>query len=388
MMRFCEAMLATLFSFAILCLTLFSPASAQGFEETIVLKPQKISFVPKEYFFKEFIDSRKDKGSVGTIIIAGGEPGQKQISSSISLKGGTVNAIENLIKNSLTADPGLRAVIFNLKDLKISEEITTGGMIKGRVQIVISFEILRNNQPIKLIEYKGGSGYIRSANNLTVTGPVLVKNILNGLQYFNTWINREAATNEKLAEKVIVSFSEFKVGSNIDTLFYSISRLLAWKDFKSKPDVSSRFAAEIFTFFSFEEKSEIENSVLNVGLRLKIYVVKGFSWVKDFARNSHTLNHEQRHFDMVKIAAERFKKKISSESLTVDNYQGILSVEYLESLREMNRLQEQYDDETKHGTNLAVQNKWDRKIEEELRSYNVSLNLNEFKKKIAVDGLQ
>jgi hypothetical protein len=177
-------------------------------------------------------------------------------------------------------------------------------------------------------------------------GPVLANTFTNGLKYFDTWINREAATNEKLAQNVKVSFTDVEKESKDDTLWYSNNRPLAWKDFKSKTDASSRFAAELFAFFSFEERSEIKNGVVNIGLKLKIYMVRSFSWVKDFAQNSYTLNHEQRHFDIVKIAAERFKKKINNEKLTVENYQGIFSVEYLESLREMNRLQELYDGET------------------------------------------
>ena len=52
----------------------------------------------------------------------------------------------------------------------------------------------------------------------------------------------------------------------------------------------------------------------------------------------------------------------------MDNYQGILSVEYLETLREMNRMQVQYDTETKHGVDQAAQKRWDELLDKELGS--------------------
>ena len=185
--------------------------------------------------------------------------------------------------------------------------------------------------------------------------------------YFDKWINREAATNELLAKKVEIDFNDFEDERNKDTLFYAYGRRLRWSDFKGKPSPSSRFAAEIFPFFAFEESRNIENSVIKVDLNLKTYLVRSYSWVKDFARNSYTLNHEQRHFDLMKIASEQFRKNIISQDLRVDNYEGVLSVEYLNILREMNRRQVQYDLETKHGTDEVAQKNWNLKIDKELR---------------------
>ncbi len=83
--------------------------------------------------------------------------------------------------------------------------------------------------------------------------------------------------------------------------------------------------------------------------------------------SDYALNHEQRHFDIAKIAAEHFKRKLASEQLPVDNYDGFINYDYLDAYREMDKLQEQYDKETDHGANHAAQEGWDRKIDEELR---------------------
>ncbi|MGZ3752321.1 MAG: hypothetical protein ACXVAU_13655, partial [Mucilaginibacter sp.] len=81
-----------------------------------------------------------------------------------------------------------------------------------------------------------------------------------------------------------------------------------------------------------------------------------------------------RHFDIAKIVAERFKRKISSINLPPDNYDGDINVEYLETLRELHRMQVQYDKETRHGSDRYGQRQWDEKIDSELKVLGVKIN--------------
>ena len=60
-----------------------------------------------------------------------------------------------------------------------------------------------------------------------------------------------------------------------------------------------------------------------------------------------------------------FRDKVQ-ESLTPDNYQGIINFEYVGFYREMNKIQEKYDFQAKHGTNSVMQGYWNRKIDKDL----------------------
>ncbi len=100
-------------------------------------------------------------------------------------------------------------------------------------------------------------------------------------------------------------------------------------------------------------------------------MLKSSSWVREGARKAYGLNHEQRHFDIVKIVVERFKRKLLSMELAPDDYEGVLGYQYLEVYREMNRMQDEYDSETRHGINKTVQEKWNQRIDEELRDFGV-----------------
>lgn len=356
-----------LFRGTVLFLTLLS---ATGFTfgqipVSVELKPTNFPIQINEYFIHQIISELDESRTLGTVIRS-----SKNLieNHNVTLKGGLQKGLTNFFNDGFTRKNGHRPIVVRLKVFKIFESIQPAGLINGRVDVTISYEILRNSNPLKLVEYKGGSRYTRSITQENVIETVMNKTLINALLYFDKWMNREVSVNEKLAENVSISFHELERQQPMDTLFYSPGRKLKWSDFKSRPDAKSQFAAEIFPFFSFDESSRIVNGEIKVNLNLKVYLVRTFSWVKNFAQNTYTLNHEQRHFDIVKIAAEKFKENIRKEELTVDNYQGIISFEYLESLREMNRMQLKYDQETKHGTNPLQQARWDRIIEEQLRS--------------------
>ena len=128
----------------------------------------------------------------------------------------------------------------------------------------------------------------------------------------------------------------------------------------------------MFPGFAYQGRPQVVNGVVALDVRLKIFVVRSSSWVAPGQQNPINLNHEQRHFDIVRLVAERFRRKATPDSLTVRDYQSILGWQYLKSFTEMNRLQDQYDLETHHGQNAATQDRWNQRIDAELRGYGVS----------------
>lgn len=340
-------------------------AHAQSPGEIIELKVKKFPFVPTEFYIKEVVDNRKNNEAIGSIIISTDTPLKKL---QIDMKGGADKTVSDFISKSLARDLNLRPITLTINQLRITETPLPGGRISGNLDFTVSFGIAGSDEPVKLIDHKGGASYTRSVNQHALIESVISASVINAVRYFNKWINQEAGRNEKLARSLELTFTDVRNDPKSDTLFYEPGQPLSFADFKSKPDVRSRFAAEIFPFLAFEESYKVVKGVIKIEIKLKVYLVRSFSWVKDYAMTQRTLNHEQRHFDIVKLSAERFKKRIKDEDINVDNYQGILSVEYLETLREMNRIQVQYDTETSHGSNEATQRKWDELIDKELKS--------------------
>ena len=92
-------------------------------------------------------------------------------------------------------------------------------------------------------------------------------------------------------------------------------------------------------------------------------MVRGMSWVLPNSLNDYSLAHEQLHFDIAKLITERFKKKIATmQADLIIDLNSMIQYEYLESYREMNQLQKQYDSESNHSLYRQSQADWELKV--------------------------
>lgn len=154
-----------------------------------------------------------------------------------------------------------------------------------------------------------------------------------------------------------------------DTLFYP-ARRLNWSDFRGTPSLRGPSAAVAFTSFSYEGSSLLRRDTLQITLTLQVFFIRSASWVRAGNMDSYSLAHEQLHFDITYLVAKRFMKKVRELPLTKEDYDSMIQYEYLESFREMNRLQEDFDGETRHGTVISTQLEWNKKVARDLEEIN------------------
>jgi hypothetical protein len=348
-----------------------APAKAAQFSniEPIELKVPQQLFVPNEFYIKGLLDERTDRSPVAFLVPSISSGNQLQ---TVDLKGGAIPALENFMFNSLPQNPALRPVVVKIKDCKIMETLVDNqkGVVEGQVFLDFAFELVRGDDLVHLLDFQGGMSYKRGARQHAVIEPVFRQSLGNALNYFNNWIEKEAPVNEKLAKNVKVSIRDYRHDYDDDTVFYDPQRPLRWTDFRGRPRFS-QYAASIFASISYEGNSEVVGGEVHLDLILKTYMLKSSSWVRGQNPDGHGLNHEQRHFDIAKIVTERLREKISQLELLPHNFDRVISYHYLEAYREMNRLQEQYDKETSHGMNKSAQERWNRKIDDELKAYNL-----------------
>ncbi len=144
-----------------------------------------------------------------------------------------------------------------------------------------------------------------------------------------------------------------------EIIYYNVQHSLLWKDFKGIPDETGRAVA--ITASGFGYKADIKNSgskgQLNIGIYC--YFNKKNSWVKQGKSSDYVLSHEQNHFNISFIAASIFLEKLKASSINSSNYNVLLPRFYKESCDIMNKMQDDYDGQTKNGQLKDVQAKWD-----------------------------
>ncbi|MDB5133024.1 MAG: hypothetical protein JWR02_2773 [Mucilaginibacter sp.] len=340
----------------------------------IILQDERIAITPKEFYIANVIDERQSRAALAWLVPAGANETSQAKLIPVDLKGGGFAAIKQFIEHNLPRNTALRPVIASLKKCIVTESALSGGGVEGHVSLVMSFDLEdRDDVPeggLHLTDYNGNATYTRNAGQPQEIEPALRHVLENGFIYLNTWMNRQAATNIKLAKAVKVTFDDYREKAEGDSIYYSVSRPLTWNDFQSKIP-NSRYDAEIYPSIGYDERNEVNNGVVDIYLTMKVCLPKSACWVKEESRNAYALNHEQRHFDIAKIAAEGFKQKISGEELPAGNFDGPINVEYLESYREMTNMQKLYDEETRHGSNESAQERWNGYIDKELKKFGV-----------------
>jgi hypothetical protein len=342
--------------------------SVQKAMAPIILHDEKLNFVPQEFYIAGVTDERDDHAALASLIIK--DAVHSSLVMPADIQGGAAAGIKQFVDHNLSRNTALRPIIVSIKQFKLTESALPGGRVSGNLTMIFSFELQLTYSTVHLVDYSGGIRYNRPDNQSDAAEPVLRHGIENALAYFNKWINQQADINVLLAKGVKVNFSDYTEKPEGDTIYYAVNRPLTWNDFQDKPR-ESRFEAEVFAGIGYTEHTEVVKGIIHIGIAMKVDMPKSDCWAKPGNRNDYTLNHEQRHFDIAKLVSEHFKQKIMAMQLPVDNFDGPINVEYLETLREQTRLQKQYDSETRHGIDEQAQARWNGKIDRELKAYGV-----------------
>lgn len=345
-------------------------APSRPLRDIITLRSESLSFSPTDYHIATVTDRRSGVAlGLGQWFTVANQP-----ATLVDLPGGTANGIEQFVRHNLRQNSKFRAVAMRLRECRVNET-AKGNRVDGTFTFAVTFELLRNsdgeNQPVKLTDFRTQGQYTRPASQTQVVEQSIRQSVVAALRTFDNYMKKEGKGDSRLATQIKVKLVDYarNLSNDNDTVFYSLDRPLVWSDFQAPPRRGSRYAAEINPNFAYEGRSRVVNGVVELTLTIKTYMLKSGSWVTPVALNAYSLNHEQRHFDIAKIVSERFKNKLNPDSLSIEDYNSNVQYQFLESFREMGRMQELYDDETNHGLNVAAQERWNSRIDADLQLY-------------------
>jgi hypothetical protein len=313
----------------------------------VVLKDEPIPLTPTGFYISAVEDERSHK-----LAILGKD-----------LQGGAEVSLYRYLKRNLARQETKRPVIIKIKELALTETNKKDGSLDGQVQLQLSFGLEKEYGFEHLVDYRGGLKYKRIQGDQTSVERYLRPLITASLTYFNNWVKDNEPVNRKLATAVRFSFTDYTEVPEGDTIYYARKRPLAFKDFQSRNRPSAKYSAVVFPSIGYEHQAKIVKGIIQVDIAMKAFLPKSAAWVNDGHKDDYTLNHEQRHFDIAKIIADQFKQKVMDAKLTPDTFEGFLTMQYLDSLRDLHTMQTAYDQETGHGMNRMVQERWNSKID-------------------------
>jgi len=332
----------------------------------IVLQDEKVNFKPTGFYIAGIEDDRVNKNAIAQLQVK--VQAGKTTAQSADLQGGPAPAIGKFINRNLPKDETQRPVIINIKELNITETPLDASRVSGNVKLSLAFGLQKDYGTETLVNYQGGFTYTRLTDNIADAETHLRKTVVNSLAFFNNWMKANIPANVKLARNVKISFSNYQDKQEGDTIYYAANRPLTWADFQSKYiSRSPSYAAGIMPGFGYDEQANTNEGTIYVNITMKTFLPKSTCWYKYGYKDDVTLNHEQRHFDVVKIITEQYKQKVLAQHLKPDTYEAFINMQYLDSYRDMDEMQKAYDKETSHGRDPYAQAQWNDRIDKQLR---------------------
>ena len=155
-----------------------------------------------------------------------------------------------------------------------------------------------------------------------------------------------------------------------EEVYYSLTPLL-WQDFSGIPDSSSQWAAMTHSGIRLKYEYQEKGDTTIANVMLYPYMAKGKSWYKPEGHNPYTLAHEQRHFDITAIVANELAREIKSAKFDLVDFPTAIISMHSKYIKKLEAMQAQYDEETAHGDNYAVQQKWNARLSDEIASLGV-----------------
>lgn len=171
-------------------------------------------------------------------------------------------------------------------------------------------------------------------------------------------------SSSAFSQKVLVNvFMQDKVTTpKSDTIYYDVNKHLTWADFKGKPDPNHFGGAITASGFAFDADIKIEGKIIYLNIGVYTFFNKRKSWKKSNINSDYHLLHEQRHFDITRLAAEYFINEVVKAKFTKANYNQLMNELFDKAYTYCTTLQNEYDSETNHSINKDMQLSWNDKI--------------------------
>lgn len=144
---------------------------------------------------------------------------------------------------------------------------------------------------------------------------------------------------------------------------WSAGRKLSWLDYKADPDRNSDAAASTTTYLAIQYNIRYNGFTYKINSKFS----KDRSW--GLHKTNYILSHEQGHFDLAEVFARKLHMRMTEYQFNAKTAQKDLKKIYQEVTSEKEKVQNDYDKETKHSINKSKQAEWLERIDSMLKDY-------------------
>ncbi len=156
-----------------------------------------------------------------------------------------------------------------------------------------------------------------------------------------------------------------------ENIIWAEGQPLRWYDFAGPVKDTSRFDAESFAEVRYNYRF---NSATDFYFEVYAKFDKSVSWCKKEYQSEALLRHEQLHFDIAALYAQKLKAAFENFQYSDDFKNEIFQI-FNQKKTEYHLVQQLYDDETNHSLNVNNQKDWEKAIAEQLNKKKYQLNL-------------
>jgi hypothetical protein len=175
--------------------------------------------------------------------------------------------------------------------------------------------------------------------------------------------------SQLFSQKIKVNFFiESKINNpKSDTIYFDFNRKLAWSDFQGSVPAFAPWGAMTASGFSFNSSMNEYQNDLHISVGIYTFFTKHDSWKKPEINSAYHLEHEQHHFDITRLYAQKLMDEISKANFTKSNYRKLLYSLFDKVYAESLAYQHEYDAQTKNSMNVEKQKEWNKKISAEIK---------------------
>ncbi|MBD0778990.1 DUF922 domain-containing protein [Maribacter sp. ANRC-HE7] len=152
-----------------------------------------------------------------------------------------------------------------------------------------------------------------------------------------------------------------------ETIAWSPVRKLVWEDFKGEVPENNRAAAVTASGITYQFSTQGTKVGMEIDFKVTTLFYPNKSWYQPHLCDAFILGHEQLHFDISELYAQKMRERLEAADFTHNVKAEVKSI-YREILEELDAYQDLYDIQTNFSRDSVQQSLWENKVREELKN--------------------